>query len=150
MFKKTKQKKHKKPFSTYYSLNGGPKHRKASSTSPKSLSPQREKGKVFFTGEYQGIQTLISNCGNDEPGYLTQQYYPGKSPQRTSPYMRDDELRNLNSFYDVQCEPSGFQRGGVPLMRVKRINKAKQKPMSIFNFNQVQSHNRSVLPRDLE
>ena len=64
--------------------------------------------------------------------------------------MRDDELRNLNSFYDVQCEPSGFQRGGVPLMRVKRINKAKQKPMSIFNFNQVQSHNRPVLPRDLE
>jgi hypothetical protein len=31
----------------------------------------------------------------------------------------------LHDFYDIQCEPTGLHRGGVPLMRVKRINRPK-------------------------
>ena len=42
-----------------------------------------------------------------------------------SPYMSEDEYKILQDFYDIQVEPTGMNRGGVPLMRVKRINKPK-------------------------
>lgn len=48
--------------------------------------------------------------------------------------MSDDEFKILHDFYDIHCEPTGLQRGGVPLMRVKRINRPKQKGYNIFNF----------------
>jgi len=53
---------------------------------------------------------------------------------RNSPYLSDDEYKILHDFYDIQCEPTGLQRGGVPLMRVKRINRPKPRTYNIFNF----------------
>ena len=51
--------------------------------------------------------------------------------------MSDDEFKILHDFYDIQCEPTGMHRGGVPLMRVRRINKpGKQRNFNIFNFTE--------------
>jgi hypothetical protein len=42
-----------------YSLNGGPVY-KTAGQSAKSLSPEREKNKVFFTAEYSNGIPLVS------------------------------------------------------------------------------------------
>jgi len=48
--------------------------------------------------------------------------------------MSDDEYKILQNFYDIQCEPTGLQRGGVPLMRVKRVNRPNKRTFNVFNF----------------
>ena len=53
---------------------------------------------------------------------------------RASPYMSDDEFKILHNFYDIHCEPTGMQRGGLPLMKVKRIHRPKNR--NFFNYNE--------------
>ena len=65
---------------------------------------------------------------------------------KASPYMSDDEFKILNNFYDIQCEPTGMQRGGLPLMKVKRIHRPKNR--NFFNFADENTNNVS-LPKAL-
>jgi hypothetical protein len=65
---------------------------------------------------------------------------------KASPYMSDDEFKILNNFYDIQCEPTGMQRGGLPLMKVKRIHRPKNR--NYFNFADENNNNVS-LPKAL-
>jgi hypothetical protein len=65
---------------------------------------------------------------------------------RHSPYLSDDEFKILHDFYDIQCEPTGLHRGGVPLMRVKRIKRPRQqnpyqRTYNIFNFTEEMTNN---------
>ena len=60
--------------------------------------------------------------------------------------MSDDEFKILNNFYDIQCEPTGMQRGGLPLMKVKRIHRPKNR--NFFNFADENTNNVS-LPKAL-
>lgn len=83
------------------------------------------------------------------PHQIQEVAYYSQSPQpnrmRPSPYMSDAEFKILHDFYDIQCEPTGLHRGGVPLMRVKRINRplnntgmaaaaGGKRTYNIFNF----------------
>jgi hypothetical protein len=50
--------------------------------------------------------------------------------------MSDDEYKILHDYYDITCEPTGMNRGGVPLMKVKRIQKPKNRNFNICNFSE--------------
>jgi hypothetical protein len=63
--------------------------------------------------------------------------------------MSDAEYKILHDFYDIQCEPTGVQRGGVPLMRVKRINRPKNKNFNLFNFPGGDDPQNVTLPKAL-
>ena len=63
--------------------------------------------------------------------------------------MSDDEFKILHDFYNIQCEPTGMQRGGVPLMKVKRVHRQNKggKNFNIFNFSD--EANNVALPKAL-
>ena len=50
--------------------------------------------------------------------------------------MSDDEFKILHDFYNISCEPTGMKRGGLPLMKVKRIHKQKNRNFNTFNFSE--------------
>ena len=118
-------------------MNGGPVYRTLPYTPARSLSPLRRKNFVHYTANNvdQAHNSTILNPNN----YHHANYSPQPSRIRPSPYMSDDEFKILHDFYDIQCEPTGLHRGGVPLMRVKRINRPRanngnQRTYNIFNF----------------
>ena len=93
-------------------------------------------------------QTLGGNLTLDD---IAQFAYYSQSPQpriKHSPYLSDDEYKILQNYYDIQCEPTGMHRKGVPLMKVKRVNKPKNRTFNIFNFPDDPSANVS-LPKAL-
>lgn len=53
--------------------------------------------------------------------------------------MSDDEFKILHDFYDITCEPTGMQRNGMPLMKVKRIHRPRPKNFNMFNFTEEQN-----------
>jgi hypothetical protein len=61
--------------------------------------------------------------------------------------MSDDEFKILHDFYNITCEPTGMQRGGLPLMKVKRIHKPKNRNFNAYNFSE--DPNNLALPKAL-
>lgn len=114
---------------TIYSLNGGPVYKADHPSTAKSLSPSRDKEKVFFTAEYPGGIPLVTP---EEMRTMAHTSLNKNRPKGNSPYLSEDEFKLLNQYYDIQCEPTSYHRKGVPLMRVKRISRGKPKMSQSF------------------
>lgn len=51
-----------------------------------------------------------------------------------SPYSSQHQFKILHDYYDVDCKPNGFNKEGVPLLKIKNIKKMRNGPRQNFGY----------------